>query len=596
MSYKRHMVSVNNKTGKPITDTQSSSNPHIQSYQVNASASKYNSYLPETYSGHPNRIDRYFQYDDMDYDAEINAALDTLADFCTQSIDQTENPFNVLYTGDVNETEMKIINTALEEWIRLNRFRSRLWYIFRNTVKYGDQFFIRDPETFQWTWVDHVNVLSIMVNDAQGKKPEAYSIKDLDLNLQEKVATSVSDRGGMGVGYHPNVPGPNNLQAGFTTAMVGSGFAASKASGWSSNSMSGRSGYGSNLNTNYIAGDHVVHISLNVGMDANWPFGNSVLDSAFKPYKQKSLLEDAIVMNRLNNTPVRRIFSVDVGNMKGIHAMAEVERFRNEIHTRRIPSATGGGTNVADSAYNPLSPNEDYFLPVTADGRQSKVEIMPSSVEMANIDDLMFFDNQMLAAMRIPASYRISGKQENTAVYNDGKVGTALVQEYRFNKYCIRIQNLLQPIFDKEFKAYLKWQGLEVPENSYEIRFNPPQNFTDYRDIELKAARVNLFNTISTVPYIATEIKLTKYLGLTQEELEENMRLWAEENADKVESIIGTSNVGVGDNNLGGSGLEGIGIRSSDMDMGTDFEGVSQDGPVASGGGDATLAAPNEEI
>ena len=44
----------------------------------------YSSYLPDVYTGHPNRIQRYFQYDQMDSDSEVNAALDILAEFCTQ--------------------------------------------------------------------------------------------------------------------------------------------------------------------------------------------------------------------------------------------------------------------------------------------------------------------------------------------------------------------------------------------------------------------------------------------------------------------------------------------------------------------------------
>ena len=48
------------------------------------SSSKYNSYLPEVYSGAPNRIERYVQYEQMDLDSEISRALDTISDFSTQ--------------------------------------------------------------------------------------------------------------------------------------------------------------------------------------------------------------------------------------------------------------------------------------------------------------------------------------------------------------------------------------------------------------------------------------------------------------------------------------------------------------------------------
>ena len=54
--------------------------------------------LPEVYIGHPNRIERYNQYEQMDMDSEVNAALDILAEFSTQKNDEKsrslKNNFN----------------------------------------------------------------------------------------------------------------------------------------------------------------------------------------------------------------------------------------------------------------------------------------------------------------------------------------------------------------------------------------------------------------------------------------------------------------------------------------------------------------------
>ena len=112
-----------------------------------------------------------------------------------------------------------------------------------------------------------------------------------------------------------------------------------------------------------INAEHVVHVSLSEGLDNNYPFGNSLLENVYKVYKQKELLEDAILIYRIQRAPERRVFHIDVGNMPSHLAMAFVERVKNEIHQRRIPSQSGGGQNVIDSAYNPLSINEDYFFP-----------------------------------------------------------------------------------------------------------------------------------------------------------------------------------------------------------------------------------------
>merc|ERR1711991_579365 len=113
-----------------------------------------------------------------------------------------------------------------------------------------------------------------------------------------------------------------------------------------------------------------------VAIDAENVLHLSLLETIFKVYKQKELLEDAIIIYRVQRAPERRVFYVDVGNMPSHLAMQFVERVKTEIHQRRIPSKTGGGTNVIDSSYNPLSINEDYFFPQTAEGRGSKVETL----------------------------------------------------------------------------------------------------------------------------------------------------------------------------------------------------------------------------
>ena len=90
-----------------------------------------------------------------------------------------------------------------------------------------------------------------------------------------------------------------------------------------------------------------VHLSLSEGLDLNFPFGNSLLESVFKVYKQKELLEDSIIIYRVQRAIERRVFYIDVGNMPNL-AMQFVERVKTEIHPRRIPPSTGGGTNVID--------------------------------------------------------------------------------------------------------------------------------------------------------------------------------------------------------------------------------------------------------
>ena len=491
----------------------------IASAKAGPAKTNYSSYLPDVYTGSPNRVERYQQYEVMDSDPEVNAALDILAEFCTQKNKDGKTPFSVQWRHKATNTEIKILGEYLQQWTKLQKFDTRIFRILRNVFKFGDAFFIRDPETQKWTYVDPSKVTKIIVNESDGKKPEQYVIKDIAPNLMDLVATQIT----------PNI-NPRQGSGGLSGSggYLGAGQASKGAQSPYAGGNSSR--FGTTESEHAVGAEHVIHLSVSEGLDNNYPFGNSLLENIFKVYKQKELLEDAILIYRIQRAPERRIFHIDVGNMPSHMAMAFVERVKNEIHQRRIPSQTGGGQNVIDSAYNPLSINEDYFFPMTADGRGSKVDTLPGGTNLGEIDDLKYFTNKLFRGLRIPSSYLPTGADDSQASYNDGRVGTAYIQELRFNKYCERLQSLVTSVFDEEFKLYMHSRGVNIDANLFEIKFNPPLNFASTRQSALDAERINTFNTIQAVPFMSKRFALKRFLGLTDEDVAENERMWAEEN------------------------------------------------------------------
>ena len=475
--------------------------------------SNYSSYLPDVYSGAPNRIERYGQYNVMDMDSEVNAALDILAEFCTQNNTQNNTPFKFTYNQKATNTEVQIIEQYLHQWCKLNDLNKRIFKVMRNVFKYGDSFFIRDPETKKLFHVDPAKVSKIIVNESTGKTPEQYVVRDINFNFRNLVATTPYQTTGNVTG------GGSGYLTGGVRGMVGANYQDSPGTRFATGQRE-------------IAVDakHMFHLSLSEGLDLNFPFGNSLLESVFKVYKQKELLEDAIIIYRVQRAPERRVFYIDVGNMPSHLAMQFVERVKTEIHQRRIPSSTGGGTNVIDSSYNPLSINEDYFFPQTAEGRGSKVETLPGGTNLGEIDDLKYFTNKLLRGLRIPSSYLPTGADDGQSQYNDGRVGTAYIQELRFNKYCERLQNMVSNEFNQEFKQYLIEKGVNIDIAMFDIKFNPPMNFASYRQAEVDNNRISTYTQIAQVPFVSKRYALSRFLGLTPEEMAENERLWREEN------------------------------------------------------------------
>ena len=549
MSWKKYfkVVQADNLTGSVTTPAGSQPDVGFKNYQ---------SVLPEVYTGHPNRIDRYNQYETMDSDSEINAALDILSEFSTQTNVENHTPFDIFFKSQPSDTETQVIREALYNWISLNDFDRRIFKVFRNTIKYGDQVFIRDPQTFQWFWVDNADVVKVIVNESAGKKPEQYILKNINVNFENLTTTQPQHSDQM------------------TGKMSGDQSAGNVYDlGQHQGSSSSGSRFSNSTNELAIDAKHVIHISLTEGLDPNWPFGLSVLESVFKVYKQKELLEDAIIIYRVQRAPERRVFYIDVGNMPAHMAMGYVNRVKNEIHQRRIPSQSGG-TNTMDATYNPLSINEDYFFPQTAEGRGSKVDTLPGGTGLGEIDDLKYFTNKLFRGLRIPSSYLPTGADDGSSTVVDGRVGTALIQEYRFNQYCKRLQHSVASTFDFEFKMFLNWKGYNIDSSMFELRMNEPQNFAAYRQAEIDSQRASLFQSLANTDYLSKRFLLKRFLGLSEEEITDNDRMWAEEN--------GAANIG----STPGQELRSVGITPGDIN--TDFDSL-ETGDDADIGGDAEV-------
>jgi hypothetical protein len=554
MSWRRYF------TPAPASASTGSNSPVGNGNKAGPARSNYSSYLPDIYVGSPNRIERYMQYDTMDMDPEVNAALDILAEFCTQKNKENNTTFHLSFKDKATNSEIRVLREYVQQWFKVQQFDTRFFRIVRNTFKYGDAFFIRDPETQKWFYVDPSKLVKVIVNESEGKKPEQFVVRDLAPNFQNLVATQIQTSP-----QQTNNRGSNYVTGGGLTR---------GATGAYPTQYGDRFHIGENEMA--IDAAHVVHLSLSEGLDNNYPFGNSLLEQVFKVYKQKELLEDAILIYRIQRAPERRIFYIDVGNMPSHMAMAFVERVKNEIHQRRIPSQSGGGMNVIDSAYNPLSISEDYFFPQTEGGRGSKVETLAGGTNLGEIDDLKYFTNKLFRALRIPSSYLPTGADDSQAQYNDGRVGTAYIQELRFNNYCIRLQTLLTGVFDQEFKRYLHSKGINIDTSLFEIRFQPPQNFASYRQTEVDGQRINTFNTIQAIPYISKRFALKRFLGLSEEEMAENENLWKQEKG--MSNITGTDASG----ELRSAGVSAAGI-DSDLELNSDTS-APEDMTQAAGG------------
>ena len=315
MSWRKHFTPYDN-AGLPLNVEQNNQGG------PGAATSRYASWLPEVYAGSPNRLMRYMQYDQMDNDLEINAALDTIGEFGTQEDETTGLPFSIEYTSTPTDTENKIIQSQIRKWCYVNKLHKRAFKMFRSVCKYGDQFFIRDPETFEMFWVDPANIEKVIVNESEGKKIETYFIKNLEPNFAEQLGTASAP-----LHSRPYGAGGGMLSGGQNVATSASNYMTGAISGVDQGVP--------------VDAQHIIHISLTEGMDHSWPFGISILEPIYKTFKQKELLEDSIIIYRVHRAPERRVFMIDVGNMPPHKARQYLEQVKYEVQQKRVPNKDG---------------------------------------------------------------------------------------------------------------------------------------------------------------------------------------------------------------------------------------------------------------
>ncbi len=144
----------------------------------------------------------------------------------------------------------------------------------------------------------------------------------------------------------------------------------------------------------------VAHFRI-LGNDKYSPYGTSVLDPARRIWRQLVLLEDAMIAYRVVRAPERRMFKIDVGNIPPQDVPQYMEKVKTEMKRNSLVDAN---TGRVDLRYNPLSLEEDYFIPMRG-GVGSDIQSLPGAASLNDIEDVKYLRDKLFAAIKIPQAY-----------------------------------------------------------------------------------------------------------------------------------------------------------------------------------------------
>ena len=472
-----------------------------QEFKMSAYSEIYGT-LQADYYANQNRMDRYTDFDQMEYTPEIASALDIYADEMTTS--SVYRP--IINTVCSNQEIKSVVETLLYNILNVE-FNLYGWC--RSMCKYGDFILYLDLE-------------------------EGDGIKNaIGLPLNEVERVEGEDKNN-----------PNYIQYQWNTAGL-------TLENW-----------------------QVGHFRI-LGNDKFAPYGTSILEPARRIWRQLTLIEDAVMAYRIVRSPERRVFYIDVGNVPP----QDVEQYMQKVMTQmKRNTIVDTNTGRVDLRYNPLSVEEDYYIPVRGASSGTKIEGIAGGQYTGDIDDVKYLRDKLFSALKIPMSYlsRGDGGEEDKA--------TLAQKDIRFARTVQRLQRSVVSELEKMAIIHLFTLGYRGNDLlSFKLSLNNPSKLAELQELEHWKARFEAADGASQ-GYFSRRWVANNILNINEEEFERmQSEMYYDRKHDFALEQVGeaaTAEAGApgGLGALPGAGEEGAGGLE-------DLAGGEEEAPEAGAGG-----------
>jgi len=254
----------------------------------------------------------------------------------------------------------------------------------------------------------------------------------------------------------------------------------------------------------------VSHMRL-LGNDAFLPYGSSILEPARRIWRQMILLEDAMMVHRIVRAPDRRVFYIDVGNVPPEEVANYMEQAQSSLKRSSIVDKDNGRV---DLRYNPLSVDEDYFIPVRGGESGTKIDVVGGQTIQGETQDVEYIQKKLFAALKIPKAYL--GYDEGL-----GAKATLSQEDIRFSRTIARIQRTVLSEMNKLAIVHLYCNGFSDEDLlDFKLMLSNPSTIAQQQKLELYKGRFEAASTALGVAGVVDRIWVQKnILRFTDEEI-----------------------------------------------------------------------------
>ena len=210
------------------------------------------------------------------------------------------------------------------------------------------------------------------------------------------------------------------------------------------------------------------------------PYGVSYLNKARRHFRMLSMMEDMMLIYRLDRSIERRVFKINVSAIDENDVQAYVQQIANNFKRTPIVDPLTGQIDLRKSFMNVT---EDFFIPTRDDNASSPIETLQGAQNLTAMDDIKFVQNKVLTALRVPKSFL--NFEESTG---DGKNLSLL--DVRFTRTVNRIQQALLMELNKIAVIHLYLNGFQDELNNFTLTMNNPSSQAEMLELENLAKKI----------------------------------------------------------------------------------------------------------
>jgi len=219
----------------------------------------------------------------------------------------------------------------------------------------------------------------------------------------------------------------------------------------------------------------IAHFRL-LGNDMFLPYGSSVIEPARRIWRQLILIEDAMLVYRITRAPERRVFYVDVANVPPEDVPLYIEEQRKNLRTNQV---VDNQAHRVDLRYNPMSIDEDYFIPVRGSDSGTRIDTLAGGQNTAAVEDVAYIQKKLFAALKIPRAYL--GYDESLS-----SKATLAQEDIRFSRTIAVIQKTVISELNKLAVIHLYANGYDTEDlQDFTLKLSNPSSIAQQQKLEL---------------------------------------------------------------------------------------------------------------